>query len=103
MARQGRLSSGFLSLGAGAAGAGLIALAATSDMRGDARNLTYAEGGGFLVLGTIAGILLLSSESPSERAWRQYRSAASGRSVARWTLLPVLNSDRLMVAASTSM
>jgi hypothetical protein len=66
VARAGRRSGGLLLLAVGAAGAGLIALAATSDMRGQARFVAYAEGGAFVSLGTIAGILLLTRRSSTQ-------------------------------------
>jgi hypothetical protein len=39
-------------------------------MRGDARTLTYLEGGVLLPVGTILGIILLASASAHERQWR---------------------------------
>ena len=102
-ARANRRSLGFLSFGVGAAGAGLIVLAATSDMRGRARTLTYMEGGAFLPLGTIAGIFLLNSELSQERQWRLYRRGASATPVARWSVLPVLTPHGVLVTAGTSL
>jgi hypothetical protein len=98
-----RRADGFLLLAAGAAGAGLIALAATSDMRGDARFLVYLEGGTFLPFGTVAGILLLSGESAQERQWRLYRTAARPASVVRWSVHPVLTPHGFAFAAGASL
>jgi hypothetical protein len=75
----------------------LIALSATSDLRGEARALTYIEGGVFLPLGTLAGILLLASESPHEREWRRYRTGAAATPVARWSVLPALTPQGFVV------
>jgi hypothetical protein len=102
-ARSGRRSAGLLSLAAAASGAGLIVLAATSDMRGHARNLTYLEGGVFLPLGTIAGILLLTGESAYEKEWRQYRSGPTGAPTARWSVAPVITPGGFVIAAGANL
>ena len=103
VARSGRRAGGFLYLGVAAAGAGLIALAATSDLRGEARTVTYVEGAAFLPLGTIAGILMLAGESSHERQWRLYRSGAPSQSVARWSLHPVVTRDGFLFSAGASL
>jgi hypothetical protein len=90
-----------LALAAG--GGGLIALAAASDMRGEARVVTYVEGGGFLALGTVAGILQLATESKAEREWRRYRSGTPAAPVARWSVVPVLKPGGFLLAAGASL
>ena len=101
--RAGRRLGGFISLGAAGAGAGLIALAATSDMRGGARLLTYAEGGVMLAYGTIANILLLSRESDVERQWRLYRTSASAPPVARWSVQPIVTPHGFVLTTAGSL
>ncbi len=62
------------SIGGAAAGAGLIALGATSRLRGPARDVMYYEGGALFVVETALAVWQLSRESVYEREWRAYRA-----------------------------
>ncbi len=86
-----RRESGWLFGGGAVGGAGLVAIAATSDLRGDARGLIYAEGGVLSAYCLYASIASFNTESEVERLWRFYRAAqprpASGST--SWSIVPL--------------
>jgi hypothetical protein len=87
------------SLGAGLAGASMIAIAATSDMRGAARGLTYVEGAVLLPIGTIGGLAALLSPSPNECEWRNYRQPQGVAPMRQLSLLPIPIPGGLLLSA----
>ena len=93
-----RRMSGWVNLATGVAGAGLIALAATSDMRGAARGLTYLEGAVIMPLGLITGIVELRGQSSNEREWRNYRLGQGAVSPPRLSMAPMLLPSGLFLA-----
>jgi len=92
-----RRLSGWVNFGVGVAGAGLIAIAATSDMRGSARALTYVEGAVIMPAGLITGIVELESQSSNEREWRNYRLGAAAGSPPRLSMAPILLPNGLLL------
>ncbi len=100
ISRSQRRYGGWISLGQAAAGAGLIVLAATSDMRGTARTLTYVEGAVLTPFCGISGFVALSSESANEREWQRYRGEYANRTVAQVSVVPVLAPGRMLLVAS---
>ena len=97
-----RRANGWIGLGAGAAGAGLIALGATSRLRGFDRTLVYIEGGVLLPFGAVGGIAALSGQSSNEREWRNYRLGERARPSARLTFAPVFTRNSMFVAAGAA-
>jgi hypothetical protein len=80
------------------AGAALIAIAATSDMRGAARDLTYLEGAVIMPVGLITGIVQLRSQSSNEREWRNYRLGEAAVPAPRLSMAPILLPSGLLLA-----
>lgn len=77
LARSKRRWTAVSSIGGAAAGAGLLVLGATSELRGPARHVMYYEGGGLFAVETAFAIYALSSESVAEQEWRAYRAKAA--------------------------
>jgi hypothetical protein len=101
-ARNNRRVEAWANLGGALAGAGLITLAATSDMTGSARILTYAEGFVLTPTCAIAGVVGLARESMIEKEWRRYRTEQATASVARLTVVPVLTPGRAVLVVGSS-
>ena len=92
LARSARHWEIATSFGVAAGGATLFAFGATSELRGEARELVYIEGGVMLLSGLGLGIHSSLKESASEREWRDYRAGttrAASPSL-RWQVAPVL-------------
>jgi hypothetical protein len=96
-ARISRRTGGWMYMGAALAGSGLIVLAATSDMRGAAKELTYVEGAVLTPLCAILGVLRWTNESAREREWRRYRLGQSRAPVARLAVFPSLTAGGMLV------
>ena len=74
LARKQRIATAWMNIGAAAGGAVLVGFAAGSELRGDARGLSYVEGAALILAGTWVGISSATTESNNEREWRRYRS-----------------------------
>ncbi|MES1184312.1 MAG: hypothetical protein ABUL60_10880 [Myxococcales bacterium] len=101
-ARNGRRLQAWANLGGALAGAGLIALAATSNMTGAAKGLTLLEGAVLTPTCAIGGIVGLARESMIEKEWRRYRTEQGTASVARLTVVPVLTPGRAVLMVGSS-
>jgi hypothetical protein len=101
-ARSNRRVEAWANLGGALAGAGLIALAAASDMTGAARGVTYLEGALLTPTCAVGGIVGLARESVTEKEWRRYRAAQGPGSVARLTVVPLLTPGRALLVAGSS-
>lgn len=101
-ARNGRRIEAWMNLGGAFAGAGLIALAAASDMTGAARGLTYLEGAVLTPTCAVAAIIGFVQESTIEKEWRRYRAEQSTAPRAQLTLLPVLTQSRALLVVGGS-
>jgi hypothetical protein len=102
ISRTRRRTGAWANLGGALAGAGLIALAATSDMRGGARAFVYLEGAVLTPVCAISGIVELNHESANEREWRRYRSPKTAAPAARLLVWPLLTrNSALLVTGGT--
>ena len=101
-ARSSRRLEAWANLGGAFAGAGLIALAAASDMTGAAKGITYLEGAVVMPTCAIASVIGFTSESTNEKEWRRYRSQRPVAPVARLTVLPVLTPDHALLVVGSS-
>jgi hypothetical protein len=100
--RSSRRFEAWTNLGGAFAGAGLIALAAASDMTGAAKAITYLEGAVLTPTCAIASVIGFTSESTNEKEWRRYRSQQPVASIARLTVLPVLTPSRALLVVASS-
>jgi hypothetical protein len=77
-ARFGRRLSAWSSIGLVAAGAGLIGLAASSELDGSVENDAYILGGVVVGVGALQTVALLLTRTPAERAWQHYAEGGGG-------------------------
>jgi hypothetical protein len=101
-ARSSRRFEAWANLGGALAGAGLIALAATSDMTGAAKGITYLEGAVLMPTCAIASVIGFTNESTNEKEWHRYRSQRTVTPVARLTVLPVLTPSYALLVVGSS-
>jgi hypothetical protein len=78
LSRFGRRLSAFSSIGLIASGAGLIGLAASSELDGAIESDAYVLGGVVIGVGAIQTVALLLTRTPAERAWQHYAEGGSG-------------------------
>ena len=80
---QRRVRSAVMWFGMALGGVGAVVIAAASRLESDGRVMAYAIGGTYGVLGILAGILSLTSESLGEQVAREYREGKSSDDIAR--------------------
>jgi hypothetical protein len=92
-ARIDRRMNQWLAAGTAVSGAGLIIVGTASPLRGDARVITYLEGGGLLIAGAVESVLLSTTQSATEGEWNRYRLGAepAARSALHFKLSPVVS------------
>jgi hypothetical protein len=78
MARFNRRLAAFSSFGLVAGGAGLIGLAASSELDGSVEKDAYILGGVVAGVGAIQAVALLIQRTPAERAWKHYSEGGGG-------------------------
>jgi hypothetical protein len=76
--RFGRRLAAFSSFGMIAGGAGLIGLAASSELEGAIEKDAFILGGVVVGVGAVQSIALLLTRTPAERAWKHYAEGGSG-------------------------
>lgn len=74
----GRRLAAFSSIGLVAAGAGLVGLAASSELDGSIETDAYVLGSVMAGVGAIQAVALLLVRTPAERAWKHYAEGGGG-------------------------
>ena len=77
-ARFGRRLAAYSSIGLIAGGAGLIGLAASSELDGSIESDAYVLGGVMMGVGAIQTVALFLTRTPAERAWQHYAEGGGG-------------------------